>query len=98
MASRMEHRLSIRRESNEWVVIYQLGRCIGPAHIRNASRHGTLVEFADSPSISRGCIEIEFATRDLPTRLRGLVIHRDGTRVGVMLIDEWRPVDQVRAA
>jgi hypothetical protein len=97
VASRMEHRLSIRRESNERVLIYQLGQCIGPACIRNTSRHGMLVEFGNSPSISRGCIEIEFTTRDLPTRLRAMVIHHDETRLGVMLMDEW-PVDQVRVA
>ena len=94
--AKMEHRLTCRREANQPAALFQRDRCIGHGHIQNASRLGALVESENASLISNGYVELEIARPGAdPIRLRGLIIHRHETKFGVMLMDEWREVDQI---
>jgi hypothetical protein len=87
----MEHRLAERIASTRAVDLFG-GRC-SPVrgHIRNISKDGALLE-ADGPLPYCGHVGFELRATALDTRarrLRGVVIHRDDQKLGVMLLDRW---------
>ena len=58
------------------------GSLFGHGHIQNASRLGALVESENASLISNGYVELKIARPGAgPIRLRGLINHRDETKV-----------------
>ena len=88
----MEHRLADRYPSDYPIEISQNQRRILPARIRNISKHGALVETQGGPLACPGHIQLELGgSTELPRRIRGVVIHRQDDKLGVMFLDAWSP-------
>jgi hypothetical protein len=86
----MEHRLADRYPSDYPIEISQNQRRVLPARIRNISKHGALVETHGSPLACPGHIQLELGgTTEFPRRIRGVVIHREDDKLGVMFLDAW---------
>jgi PilZ domain len=88
----MEHRLFRRFPSDLPVDIYQGHRCIVQGRARNVSREGALLEADAGPLPGHGQLQLELKAADAgvaPRRLRGVVVHREDQRVGVMFLDAW---------
>jgi PilZ domain len=86
----MEHRLTDRYPSDYPIEISQNQRRVLQARIRNISKHGALVETQGEPLACQGHIQLELPGRDdTPQRIRGVVIHREDTKLGVMFLDAW---------
>jgi hypothetical protein len=92
----MEHRLYRRYPSNHPVEIRQGHQCIANGHACNVSREGALLVADDGPVPDHGHVELELklnAADIAPRRLRGLVVHRDDRKLGVMFIDAWNQAE-----
>ena len=92
----MEHRLTERIASNRAVDLFQSDYSVVRAHLHNISKGGALLE-ADAgplPYCSHVRFELCALTPDTPSRrLRGVVIHRDNQKLGIMLLDRWNDAE-----
>jgi len=92
----MEHRLANRYTTDCAVDIFQGHRCIVQGVARNVSQDGALLEAEALPWPCHGHIQLELRTSDPASasrRLRGVVIHRDDQKLGVMLLDSWNSAE-----
>jgi len=92
----MEHRLYRRYPSNHPVEIRQGHHCIVHGHACNVSREGALLEADDGPLPGHGHVELELNLNPsdiAPRRIRGMVVHRDDRKLGVMFIDAWNQAE-----
>jgi PilZ domain len=89
----MEHRLAHRYPSDYPIEISQNQRRVLQARIRNISKHGALVETLGGPLACQGHIQLELPGIDATQRIRGVVIHRDDEKLGVMFLDAWSPAE-----
>jgi hypothetical protein len=88
----MEHRLAHRYKTHCAVDIFQGHRCIVQGTTCNVSKDGALLEADSGPLLRHGHVELELSAPDSGVsrrRLRGVVIHSDDLKLGVMLLDRW---------
>jgi PilZ domain len=88
----MEHRLFRRFPSDLPVEIFQGHRCIVHGRACNVSREGALLEADGAPLPGHGHLQLELKANDpgvAARRLRGVVVHCEDQRVGVMFLDAW---------
>ncbi len=92
----MEHRLAERIASNRAVDLFRSDCSVVSGHLHNISKDGALLE-ADAgplPYCSHVRFELCAPAPDTPSRrLRGVVIHRDDQKLGIMLLDTWNEAE-----
>ncbi|MGH8595829.1 MAG: PilZ domain-containing protein [Gammaproteobacteria bacterium] len=92
----MEHRLYRRFPTNHPVEIHQGHQYVIHGYALNVSREGALLEADDGPMPGHGHVVLELKLSEsdgAPRRLRGVVVHRDDRKLGVMFIDAWSQSD-----